>query len=61
VVVEKPRPDGRELFVLQGVKAWRNSKRKEQRTFHAKGDGTFIIDGECVDLRDRMTKWQHCI
>jgi flavin reductase (DIM6/NTAB) family NADH-FMN oxidoreductase RutF len=61
VVTEKPRPDGRELFVLQGVKAWRNSERKERRTFHAKGDGTFIIDGECVDLRDRMTKWQYCI
>ena len=61
VVVEKPRPGGRELFVLQGVKAWHNPKCRDKRTFHARGDGTFIIDGESIDLRERMTKWQSCI
>ena len=59
-VVEPPAGD-RPLFVLEGVKAWRNPARADQRAFHAKGDGTFIIDGEHVDLRHRMTQWQHCI
>ena len=49
-VVESPS-GSRPLFVLEGVKAWRNPARGEQRAFHAKGDGTFIIDGEHVDLR----------
>jgi hypothetical protein len=47
--------------VLQGVKAWQNSRRKEQRTFHARGGGTFIIDGQGVDLHARMTKRRRCI
>ena len=59
--VAEPPSGGRHLFVLEGVKAWRNPARAEQRAFHAKGDGTFIIDGEHVDLRHRMTQWQHCI
>ena len=54
-------PSDRHLFVLEGVKAWRNPSRTDQRAFHAKGDGTFIIEGERVDLRHRMTRWQHCI
>jgi len=41
--------------------AWSNPDREEKRTFHAKGDGTFIIDGETVDLRHKMTKWEDCI
>jgi flavin reductase (DIM6/NTAB) family NADH-FMN oxidoreductase RutF len=49
------------MFVLEGVSAWHNESLKEQRAFHAKGDGTFIIDGEHIDLRSRMTKWQDVI
>jgi flavin reductase (DIM6/NTAB) family NADH-FMN oxidoreductase RutF len=49
------------LFILEGLKAWVEPKRKERRTFHANGDGTFVIDGRTVNLRRRMTKWQAII
>jgi flavin reductase (DIM6/NTAB) family NADH-FMN oxidoreductase RutF len=49
------------FFVLQGVRAWSNPSPVDARSFHAVGDGTFIIDGEVVNLRHKMTKWQDCI
>ena len=49
------------FFILRGVRAWRNPAPLDARSFHAVGDGTFIIDGETIDLRRKMTKWQHCI
>jgi flavin reductase (DIM6/NTAB) family NADH-FMN oxidoreductase RutF len=49
------------FFVLRGVRAWHNPAPEDARTFHAVGDGTFIIDGEVVNLRHAMTKWQGCI
>ena len=49
------------FFVLQGLKAWQNPSPSDRRSFHAVGDGTFVIDGEMVNLRRKMTKWQHCI
>ena len=42
------------IFLLQGVKAWIDNERKERRTFHANGDGTFVVDGEKIDLHDLM-------
>jgi flavin reductase (DIM6/NTAB) family NADH-FMN oxidoreductase RutF len=45
------------MFILRAVKAWVDGTRQEQRTFHHRGDGTFIVDGETLDLQDRMTKW----
>ena len=59
-VLEGPEQTGRDMFVLRGVRAWHNPANRE-KTFHARGDGTFIINGEQMDLRDRMTKWEHCI
>jgi flavin reductase (DIM6/NTAB) family NADH-FMN oxidoreductase RutF len=53
--------EDRDFFILEGLKAWYNPDAPDQRTFHAVGDGTFIIDGETIDLKRRMTKWQHCI
>lgn len=49
------------MFVLEGVKAWVDPERKERRTFHAVGDGTFIVDGRKLDLKKRMVKWQDVI
>ena len=49
------------MFVLEGVKAWVDPERKERRTFHAVGDGTFIVDGRNLDLKKRMVKWQDVI
>ena len=51
----------RNFFILEGLKAWHTPTAPDQRTFHAVGDGTFIIDGETIDLKRRMTKWQDCI
>jgi len=49
------------FFVLQGLRAWRNQHPADVRSFHAIGDGTFVVDGEVINLRHKMTKWQHCI
>jgi flavin reductase (DIM6/NTAB) family NADH-FMN oxidoreductase RutF len=49
------------LFVLEGVKAWIDPDRKERRTFHANGDGTFVVDGRTLNLRKKMTKWKSII
>jgi len=42
------------IVVLEGVAAYVNSARKEKRTIHAVGDGTFIVDGEKLDRRKMM-------
>jgi flavin reductase (DIM6/NTAB) family NADH-FMN oxidoreductase RutF len=60
-VVDDSLVDKYNLFVLEGVKAWIDSDRKERRTFHANGDGTFVVDGRTLDLRKKMTKWQSSI
>jgi flavin reductase (DIM6/NTAB) family NADH-FMN oxidoreductase RutF len=60
-VVNSQLVDDYNFFVLQGVRAWRDPGPADTRSFHAVGDGTFIVDGEVVNLRRKMTKWQHCI
>jgi len=42
------------IVVLEGVAAYMNTVRKEKRTLHAVGDGTFIVDGEKLDRRKMM-------
>jgi len=42
------------IVVLKGVAAYFDNNRQEQRTIHAVGDGTFIVDGEKFDRRDMM-------
>lgn len=42
------------LFLLQGVRAWRDEAKLERRTFHANGDGTFVVDGANINLRHLM-------
>ena len=46
------------LFILEVVQAWIDPDRKERRTIHHKGDGTFAVDGRTVDLRKKMVKWR---
>lgn len=55
-VVDDSLADKYELFVLEVVKAWTNPGRKEQRIFHANGDGTFTISGEMRDLSEKMRR-----
>ena len=47
------------MFILEGLKAWTDPKRKERRTFHANGDGTFVVDGRTIDLKEKMVKWKN--
>ena len=42
------------IVVLEGVAAYFDSSRKEKRTFHAVGDGTFVVDGRRLDRRKMM-------
>ena len=42
------------IVILECVRAWKNPRRREKRTFHAIGDGTFVADGEKFDLRKEM-------
>jgi flavin reductase (DIM6/NTAB) family NADH-FMN oxidoreductase RutF len=56
-VVDTSLVDKFNLFILEGVKAWTDRKRKERRTFHANGNGTFVVDGRTLDLKKRMVKW----
>ncbi len=43
------------IVVLEGLAAWVDTTRKERRTIHAVGDGTFIVDGRRLDRRKQMT------
>ena len=43
-----------DIVVLEAVAANRDSSRKECRTLHAAGDGTFIVDGRRLDRRRQM-------
>jgi flavin reductase (DIM6/NTAB) family NADH-FMN oxidoreductase RutF len=42
------------IVVLEGVAAYVNAGRRENRTIHAVGDGTFIVDGRRLDRRKMM-------
>jgi flavin reductase (DIM6/NTAB) family NADH-FMN oxidoreductase RutF len=42
------------IIVLEGVAAYLDSSRKEKRTIHAIGDGTFVIDGRLLNRREMM-------
>jgi len=43
-----------DIVVLEGVAAYFDTTRKEKRTLHAVGDGTFIVDGRKLDRRRMM-------
>jgi flavin reductase (DIM6/NTAB) family NADH-FMN oxidoreductase RutF len=47
-----------DLFVLEAVRGWLDPALKDARTFHHRGDGTFVVDGDTLDLRERMVKWK---
>ena len=42
------------LFVLEVVKAWSDPRRKDRRTIHHHGYGTFVVDGKAIRLKSRM-------
>ena len=42
------------IVVLKGLVAYFDSSRKEKRTIHAIGDGTFVVDGHKLNRREMM-------
>lgn len=42
------------IVVLEAVAAYMDTARKEKRTVHAVGDGTFIVDGRKIDRKKMM-------
>jgi len=42
------------IVVLEAIAAYIDTARKEKRTVHAVGDGTFIVDGRKIDRRKMM-------
>ncbi len=42
------------ILVLEGVAAHVDNSRKEKRTLHAIGDGTFVVDGITLNRREMM-------
>jgi flavin reductase (DIM6/NTAB) family NADH-FMN oxidoreductase RutF len=42
------------IVVLEGIAAYFDKARKEKRTLHAIGDGTFVADGRKLDRRKMM-------
>jgi flavin reductase (DIM6/NTAB) family NADH-FMN oxidoreductase RutF len=42
------------IVVLEGVAAYFDASRKEKRTVHAVGDGTFIVDGRRLSRKKMM-------
>lgn len=43
-----------DIVVLKAVAAWTDPARRERRTLHAVGDGTFVVDGRRLDRRVAM-------
>ncbi len=46
------------LFILEAVAISIDDDRKERRTLHHNGDGTFTVDGRAIDLKQRMVLWK---
>ncbi|MGZ3696244.1 MAG: flavin reductase family protein [Bdellovibrionota bacterium] len=43
-----------DIVILEGLAAYFDSSRKEKRTIHAVGDGTFVVDGRKLDRKKKM-------
>ncbi len=53
-VIETRLVDKYNLFILEVVKAWIDPKRRNAKTIHHRGYGTFVVDGEVIKLKSRM-------
>jgi flavin reductase (DIM6/NTAB) family NADH-FMN oxidoreductase RutF len=50
--------DGYDLWLLRVERAWIDPDAPAGAEIHHRGDGTFSANGELIDLRARMTKWE---
>jgi flavin reductase (DIM6/NTAB) family NADH-FMN oxidoreductase RutF len=53
-VAETRLVDKYNLFILEVVKAWVDPRRRNAKTIHHRGYGTFVVDGEVIKLKSRM-------
>jgi flavin reductase (DIM6/NTAB) family NADH-FMN oxidoreductase RutF len=53
-VAETRLVDKYSLFILEVVKAWVDPRRRNAKTIHHHGYGTFVVDGEVIKLKSRM-------
>jgi|SRR5208337_958173 len=42
------------LFVLEVLKGWIDSTKKNPKTIHHQGFGSFVVDGETIKLKSKM-------
>lgn len=56
-VADASLADKYNLFILEVVKAWIDPEREERRVIHHNGDGTFVVDGKTINLKEKMVKW----
>lgn len=49
------------MFIMEALVVWADPQRKERRILHHNGDGTFNIQGEHINLKHRMTKWEELL
>jgi flavin reductase (DIM6/NTAB) family NADH-FMN oxidoreductase RutF len=42
------------LFILEVLKAWIDPLQKNPKTIHHRGYGTFVVDGETIELKSKM-------
>jgi len=57
-VADDSLADKYNLWILEAVAISVDDERKERRTLHHNGDGTFTVDGRKIDLRERMVLWK---
>ena len=53
-VVENRLVEDYNLFLLEVVAAWHDPEQKTAKTIHHKGYGSFVVDGETIELESRM-------
>jgi flavin reductase (DIM6/NTAB) family NADH-FMN oxidoreductase RutF len=42
------------LFVLEVLKGWIDPAKKNPKTIHHQGFGSFVVDGETIKLKSKM-------
>ncbi|MFP2872729.1 hypothetical protein ACLEIY_10835 [Acetobacter tropicalis] len=47
------------MVVLEVQRIWVDTTRREKRLIHHQGDGRFSVDGEIIDLGERMVRWRY--
>ncbi len=57
-LVDTALSDKYSLHILEAVAIGYDDARKERRTLHHNGDGTFTVDGRTLDLKARMVRWK---